>query len=547
MAKPPKASSNPIVIKPGINIGASAAEDDDELLFSCFEDNGVYSDLENLNSPRYLLKGRTGSGKTAFLRRLEQRQAGKVIRIDPHFLCLKYISNSDVMRYLASCDVDIEPFFQIIWRHAFCTELLKRRYNIDNADRNQSYLQQLALSLQPNKRRAIEYIQSLGGDLWPDLETRVTEIARKVEAKLGAGLAADTTALKAKINGSASIAEEEKSEVRSRVNRILYPEQLGDLSPVISFLADEVFGDDQHQFYIIIDDLDQFVVDDTIRYLLLRALIDAIKKFKAIRRVKFCVAIRSDLLELIFERTRRPGFQAEKYEDSILEIRWTKDQLLRLVDKRITETFKRRYTQRSVSFDDIFPKEVGRRSTREYMFERTLRRPRDLIAFVNQCFLTSSDKSVVSTKSLREAEAPYSEKRRSALIEEWIDAHPLADVYFILLQRQKALSRLQEYLPRVVPDLIDPLVTNASAAADPLGRCALGYLEDRFTELDVLQQWIATMYKLGVIGVKVTPQSPIRWAMSDAPAIAPSTLGDQIAIEVHPMMYRAAGVFPRHG
>lgn len=122
---------------------------------------------------------------------------------------------------------------------------------------------------------------------------------------------------------------------------------------MISFLADNVFDDDQHKYYVVIDDLDQFVVDDSIRYLLLRALIDSIKKFKGVRNVKFCVAIRSDLLELIFEKTRGPGFQTEKYEDSILEIRWTKEQLFRFADKRISEVFKRQYTQRTVSFDDI--------------------------------------------------------------------------------------------------------------------------------------------------------------------------------------------------
>jgi hypothetical protein len=63
----PRQSTNPIVLKPGITIGASAAEDDDELLFTCFEDNGIYADLENLASPRFLLKGRTGAGKTALV------------------------------------------------------------------------------------------------------------------------------------------------------------------------------------------------------------------------------------------------------------------------------------------------------------------------------------------------------------------------------------------------------------------------------------------------------------------------------------------------
>src|SRR5262249_28174410 len=153
--------------------------------------------------------------------------------------------------------------------------------------------------------------------------------------------------------------------------------------------------------------LDRFIIDDSIRYLLLRALLDSIKKFRAIKRIKFCVAIRSDLLEKIFEETRGPGFQTEKYEDSILEIRWTKDQLIKLADMRIREVFRRQYTGREVSFDDIFPYQIDKRSPKEYIIDRTLRRPRDLIAFVNQSFRTAADKREVSTRLLREAEAPY--------------------------------------------------------------------------------------------------------------------------------------------
>lgn len=540
-----KAQSNPIVLRTGINIGANAAEDDDELLFSCFEDNGVYADLANMASPRYLLKGRTGSGKTAFLRHLERNHPERVIRIDPQFLCLRYISNSDIMRYLAACDVDVEPFFQIIWRHAFCTELLKRRYKIESAEKAVGLIEKLSIKLQPNKKRAIDYLNKFGPDLWPDLETRITEIAKKVEANIGAEIGGDFGLFNSKASATAAVTTEEKAEVQRRVNRVLCSEQLADLGSVISFLADNVFDDEQHQYYVVIDDLDQFVVDDSIRYLLLRALIDSIKKFKGVKRVKFCVAVRSDLLELIFDRTRGPGFQTEKYEDSILEIRWTKEQLFRLAEKRIAEVFKRQYTQRTVGFDDVFPNQIDKKSAREYIFERTLRRPRDLIAFVNQCFSTASDRGGVSTKLLREAEGLYSDKRQAALVEEWSDAHPLASLYFPPLQKQKAVTTPKIFAGKDIDDLTMALCANASVEQDPLGKVAQGYYNNSLNEFEMIQAWLAVMYKFGVVGVKTAPQAPMRWAMSDAPAVVPNTISPDCGIEIHPMMYRALAVAPR--
>lgn len=545
MTKSARVASNPVVLRPGVSIGANAAEDDDELLFSCFEDNGVFADLANMRSPRYLLKGRTGSGKTAFLRYLERNNPDRVIRIDPQFLCLRYISSSDVMRYLSACDVDIEPFFQIIWRHAFCTELLKRRYRIESAEKGLSLIEKVSIKLQPNKRRAIDYLKSFGTDLWPDLETRVTEIARKVEANIGAEIGADLAALKSKISGNAVVSEEEKAEIQRKVNRVLCAEQLADLNSVISFLADDVFNDDQNQFYILIDDLDLFIIDDAVRYLLLRALIDSIKKFRGITRVKFCVAIRSDLLELIFEKTRGKGFQTEKYEDSILEIRWTKEQLFRLTEKRIAEVFKRQYTQKAVTFAELFPYQIDKKTAKEYMFERTLRRPRDFIAFVNQAFRSAADKGEVSTKLLREAEALYSEKRLAALVEEWSDGHPLAQYYFAPLVRQKAVSHPTDYGGKAIDDLTQTLCAIDGSKDDVLGRAAHFYFDGITSEFEMIQAWLAVMYKFGIVGIKTAAQSPMRWAMSDAPVITATMISPDSTIEIHPMMYRALGVAPK--
>src|SRR5690606_5707600 len=102
----------------------------------------------------------------------------------------------------------------------------------------------------------------------------------------------------------------------------------------------------EHQgLYVLIDDLDKFIVEDDIRYKLLRALIETVKKFRAVRYVKFCIAMRSDILEAIFANTKGPGYQTEKYDDSIMDIRWSKDTLFRVVERRINEVFRRQYSR----------------------------------------------------------------------------------------------------------------------------------------------------------------------------------------------------------
>jgi hypothetical protein len=60
--------SNPIVLKPGMTIGANAAEMDDEFLLPCFVQYPPVDLCLNPDSRGTVIDGRTGSGKTAILK-----------------------------------------------------------------------------------------------------------------------------------------------------------------------------------------------------------------------------------------------------------------------------------------------------------------------------------------------------------------------------------------------------------------------------------------------------------------------------------------------
>jgi hypothetical protein len=64
-------------------------------------------------------------------------------------------------------------------------------------------------------------------------------------------------------------------------------------------------------------------------------------------------------------------------------------------------------------------------------------------------------------------------------------------------------------------------------------------------EWEVLQVWLAALYKFGIIGVKTVPQSPVSWAMSNSPTIPTQTFAVDSPIEIHPMFYRVFGIFPK--
>lgn len=112
-------------------------------------------------------------------------------------------------------------------------------------------------------------------------------------------------------------------------------------------------------YYIIIDQLDDNWAENDTRYKFIRALIEEIKVFRKIKNIKIIAALRLDLLRSVFNITRGSGFQEEKYESYILDIKWTSQQLTELVQKRVREVYKRQYTREDVTIKDIFPKAKG--------------------------------------------------------------------------------------------------------------------------------------------------------------------------------------------
>ena len=74
-------------------------------------------------------------------------------------------------------------------------------------------------------------------------------------------------------------------------------------------------------------------VDVSIRFKLIRALIESLKSFRRIQNLKVLVALRSDVLERVIQETKDLTFQREKLDDYFIHIKWTKPLLKQLIDQ----------------------------------------------------------------------------------------------------------------------------------------------------------------------------------------------------------------------
>jgi hypothetical protein len=203
------------------SVGAAAAEDDRSFLSTCFVDTGDISPLLEPNDPRRLILGRTGTGKSAIIQHLSERQDS--IELDPQTLAFNYVTNSTVLQFFLAAGVKLDLFFRLLWRHAFTVELLKFKYDIQSEEQSRTVLSRLwALVAQDkNKERALKYIQNWGPKFWENTEVRLQELTHRVEEDLKGSIGARIPATEMNASAAAKLSDEERSEIIQRARILL--------------------------------------------------------------------------------------------------------------------------------------------------------------------------------------------------------------------------------------------------------------------------------------------------------------------------------------
>ena len=515
------------VFKKHMSIGEVDAENDQKFLEECFFDIGDYEILQDTESSQSIIIGRTGVGKSALLEQIE-RNSERVIRIEPDELALRYISNSTILRFFEELGVNLDIFYNLLWQHTLTVELIKKKYNIDTEIKKQSWIASMYLKLKGDNKKqlALQYIEEWGDKFWVDTETRIKEFTDKLEESLRLSVDSKLPGFKFTSEGKANLSEELKAEVIHYGKKVVDSVQIEKLSKIVTLLAEDIFVDLQQKTYVLIDRLDENWVDDKLRYKLIRALIETIKKFRNIKPVKIIFTLRTDLLNRVLDNTRDSGFQREKYESLFLYISWEKDQLKKLLDKRINYLLKCKYTNGDVFFDDIFPLRIESSSSSEYILDRTLLRPRDAIMFVNTCIIEAQGKTEITNSIIKLAEKKYSSDRLDSLRDEWFVEHPNLVKYIEILHNRNSSFRVNNISKEDLEPLILELLQSQIENGDIVVRSAHNYFNSRYPETDAIfkqfrQNILYVLYKIGIVGVKVDGSSSVRWSHDKTQDLTP--------------------------
>jgi hypothetical protein len=521
------------------NLGGEQAESD-PLLEYAFYESGVYSAIESRFNPKCFLVGRTGSGKSAVLKHLEEEKPEHVIRINPEDLSLTYILDLQVIRTLASLGVHLDPLFIALWKHVLLVEIIRHRYNLDSLAAKNALLQTLKdrLTRDRSKRAALDYLEEFGESFWCETDFRVREITTNFEKKIkgvaagqmGSGLASG----KVKVDFSKQTSRETRSEEADRYQRIVNETQLPRLNKMMDILDDDIL-DSQNFTYIVVDDLDRDWVDDQLANDLIRCLFRAILDLQRVQNLKVIVALRTNIFAYL-DFGSRSGGQEEKVRALAVEMRWTDPELRDLANERARAAGDVWKTEGVSSLADLLPVNRGKRGRPfDFVVGLTLRRPRDVIAFVNEALPLATGKSRLRWEDLYAAELPYSAKRLLALRDEWKPTFPGIDKVFELF-RSCPLAMMRAELTRyldaaaLLPAETDfPGVVWMTRLSEPLwngiGSADWGEMYQPLTQL---------LYDIGFIGVRLPNKKTCYSYSSPGFADQPSHLDEFVRFEVHP-------------
>lgn len=531
-------------------IGSTAAEDDLDFLESCFIDDGSVNIIQDINDNRQIVVGRTGSGKSALLWHLKNIRKNKVIELNPDELALTYTANSDILNFFSGININLDPFFKLLWRHIFVVEILKKHMDLYGNEQKVNLFDKLSAffsgSSKSNKeaQKAIDYLKTWGEKFWLETEYRVKEITSKLEEdfknELNAGGKFGLLSTGLSLESMEKLSEQQKTEVVNRAQKVVSKAQIKDLSQVLKLL-DSVLADRQKQYYVIIDRLDENWMEDRLRYKLIMSLIVTARDFSRVKNAKIIIAMRRDLLDRVFRLTRDSGFQEEKYKSLYLPLTWDNRNLLKLLDLRINNLVRMRYTKQPVKYYELLPKKLKKKSIVEFLFERAAQ-PREVIAFFNIIINTAQNCSRITVDHIRKAEGEYSRTRLRALGDEWNADYPHLLEYVDILRKRPASFKLEKVSPSDIEELCLNLAVQENSRHNALDGLAHKVIEDSTRVPEFKNNLFRVFYRVGLIGLKLQAFESASWVDELGQSVSAAEINDSVSAVVHPRYYRALGI-----
>lgn len=364
--------------------GDDSAERDERLL-AYFVDTESYKRLSEKS--KFIVVGRKGSGKSALRKKLEETFAREdhthVINISPKYSSIRNILNERAL----SEDFGEEIFFQHSWLRQMMLDCL---CHIGHSSKGKYVADSL------------EYARSISKELnrtSKDIVENITDILERIKIKAG---------------NLGDLGLQLEKELRN----------VADVDALEHHIAS--LSNDGAKFVVMVDDLDLGWNNSKLSNNLLLGLLSATSYIKAIsKNIHVLIFLREDVYSILMEQTQH----SDKYRN-IERIRWDKDGLIKLLNERIKFNFERKGEDAGrYPFSLVFPETVGTHNTDNWLVERTLSRPRELIQ-ISRFYTEEIEGDKPDDNVLKACESTYSSWKLDDLCAEYSNQYPgLSDIF----------------------------------------------------------------------------------------------------------------------
>lgn len=380
---------------------------------------------------------------------------------------------------------------------------------------------------------------------WNTIDENIIELTDSFENEFNATLGGELKKFVAKAGFVHTLGSQQKIQLQQRARKFLNQATLSELPSVISALSDYTRGR-QDKYFVTVDGLDEHWVDEDIKFQLIQAMFESLKGLKKLRNFQVVVSLRNDLYVRMIQETPSARRQIEKYDDLIIRMKWSGSQLKELAEKRIREMCRRKYSSSDVGFTDVFKQNPTTKDAPwDYLYERTLRRPRDIINFINLAMQAAEGKSAVSKNAFLKGEANYSNLRHETLIHEWSGTFPGIAILLEQLRGRPAYRNASELAhSKFVDELYDSFGQDSSLHNDKIWVRLASYVNDNapLDPIELSQMVLFRLHLIGAVGLKLREDRPWDWAFETGRTVSEQQIDSSTKFRVHPMLFAALSI-----
>lgn len=494
------------------DLGDLTAERDKNLSLYFVEDTPAFKHSLDVNDRKYILMGRTGSGKSAIIRQIirmcDEKNGYTYSLIDHNKHDLDYIVEASKQEFKSMPENIEYIIYKLSWHYTIIINMLRNKYK-------ESPLQ----SFKP----------------YSDVDKMVYDFLKQVDSPSTFSMTMSDLFLslvkhikvKVTVGDSNNKMEVESSNIQRQETKT-YSHILVNTESFIRNSLRHVIGGDK--LYILIDDLDiGWNPNSDAQQRLMSALFSAITIYLNEPNMKPLVALRTDIFRGL------KVHQREKYQDLILKVEWTEELLSNFLTKRISTVYKDLETSKVKT--DFFRGEIEGSNLIDYMIIYTLNRPRDLLDLCKIAIKQASAKQAeyISSVHIKDALDDYSVNRVIALEDEWKLLYQNLENLIKLVAQYSTHEQVNKgYLPRefqkVLNDIRDYLsnLEEGKSDSEPM------WFLDKYGHSDSNpQEIVSTLYDLGII--YLINEGKLSKQASDATMPKITTTS---TIKVHPMFSR---------